>query len=154
MSQFHFVVRKIRTGIKEEAAPSFHVDAHVALPEIAMDNAWLELPAVGLQGLKEPWDDFPGYLVDSPFILWPRSVSLDIKFANAEEQVSIEDGPTLLPVNHMGPVAIAGLDGEPKHSSRRFAQLVQISEPARELGRVGCRGHIHDDELGEIEVGL
>ncbi len=69
MPQFHLVVRKIRTGIKEEAASSFHVDAHVALPEIAMHNAWLELPTVGLQGPEEPRDDFPGYLMDSPFIL-------------------------------------------------------------------------------------
>ncbi len=69
MSQFHVVGRNIRTGIKEEAALSFHVAAHVALPEIAMHNAWLEFPTVGLQGLEEPWDDLPGYLMDSPFIL-------------------------------------------------------------------------------------
>ncbi len=48
MSQLHFIVREIQTGIKEKTVAISQVEAYVALPEIAIDKARLELLTIPL----------------------------------------------------------------------------------------------------------
>lgn len=112
VTQFHLVVSEIRTDIEEDTVTSFHVDPHVAFPQVAVDDAWFQNLAIFLEWPKKFWDDDIGHLLRCPLHLWPRAVGFRILLADAEQEAPVEDSPVFLPVYGVSNLTITRLDSK------------------------------------------
>ena len=134
-------------GIEQEGISGLPVYAHVPLPEVSVNDTGLDLPTFSLQRSERTRDNLVGHLFGGSLQLRPWAISLQVKLADAEEQLPVEDGPALFPFDRVRHLAIARSNVKAEFASRRLACLVHLCKPASELRWLGRGGHIHVDKL-------
>jgi len=151
-AQLHLVVAVERSRIKQDGLASPFADAHIPFPQVSMDEAGLDRPASFPEVVEQARNHLPRHLLYGPLVLCPRTIPPDVQVADCEKHVAVEDGPAVLPVHNVGPVAVAGRHMESEPGVGRLACLVQLCQSAGELGRVGGGRDVHVDILGHVKV--
>ena len=150
--QLHLVVAVKGSGIEKDTLVCLSRDAHVAFPEIPVDDARLDWSAAIGEIAEETRDNLGGNLVNCAFIVWPRAVPVDISLTYAEEHGAIEDGPVVFPIYEVRSVTVACGDMKAKLAVGGPACLVKGCESAGELLGVGGCSDIHVDICRKVEV--
>src|SRR5437763_9706062 len=75
-SKFHLVVCVCASRIEDNRLASLHVNSHVLLPQVSMDQSWSNVSPVGLKRTKKSRNHKIYELITSRFKFGPGSIGL------------------------------------------------------------------------------
>lgn len=148
------LVMRIHGGrVVNNKTPGIDFDTRVILPEITMDQARFQNPAVGLKGFQYPRNDAGAKYRERLFVFSPGPVDADVDLEEDRQEALEVPAPRLVLVIGLDMPAVARRDREPELARRRRAVRVEVHESATEDRGVGQR-HLEIEKVHGQEVGV